>query len=35
MIWTFLPVCSYTAGEVAISSDKTPEQRALLVESRR
>ncbi|KAG2376486.1 Syntaxin-22 protein [Vigna angularis] len=26
---------SYTAGEVAISSDKTPEQRALLVESRR
>ncbi|CAJ1931096.1 unnamed protein product [Sphenostylis stenocarpa] len=26
---------SYTAGEVDISSDKTPEQRALLVESRR
>ncbi|KAK7366962.1 hypothetical protein VNO80_08966 [Phaseolus coccineus] len=26
---------SYTAGEIAISSDKTPEERALLVESRR
>ncbi|EYU19053.1 hypothetical protein ABFS82_01G110100 [Erythranthe guttata] len=26
---------SYTAGEIDVSSDKTPEQRALLVESRR
>ena len=27
--------CSYTASEVDVSSDKTPEQRAMLVESRR
>lgn len=31
----YLLACSYTASEVDISSDKTPEQRALLVESRR
>jgi len=27
--------CSYTAGEIDVSSDKIPEQRALLVEGRR
>jgi len=27
--------CSYTAGEVDVGSDKSPEERALLVESRR
>lgn len=27
--------CSYTAGEINVGSDRTPEQRAVLVESRR
>lgn len=31
----FILVCSYTASEVDVGSDKSPEQRALLVESRR
>ena len=31
----FFLSCSYTASEVDASSDRTPEQRALLVESRR
>lgn len=32
--WSFTSY-SYTASEIDLSSDKTPEQRALLVESRR